>query len=80
MNIMLNLFLIPLLGGQGAAIATILTQGLGLIILLTFIAKKLEYKNVYNGLRPFRGDDFRAMKKLLLKKKGENSFLIGGVK
>lgn len=80
LNIMLNLFLIPLLGGQGAAIATILTQGLGLIILLTFIAKKLEHINVYNGLRPFRGDDFRAMKNLLLKKKGENSFLIGGVK
>jgi len=63
-NIVLNLFFIPALGGHGAAIATILTEFFGLSLLMTFIIKKLGYLKIANGLRPLRADDFRGLREL----------------
>jgi O-antigen/teichoic acid export membrane protein len=67
-NIVLNLFFIPVFGGHGAAIATVLTELTGLIIFFIFIKKRLSFVKFINGLRPLKGDDFRAMKELLLKR------------
>jgi O-antigen/teichoic acid export membrane protein len=67
-NIILNLFFIPLFGGHGAAIATVLTELVGLIIFFILIKRRLAYVNFINGLRPLKGDDFRAMKELLLRR------------
>jgi O-antigen/teichoic acid export membrane protein len=67
-NIVLNLFFIPVFGGHGAAIATVLTELAGLIIFFIFIKKRLSFVKFINGLGPLKGDDFRAMKELLLKR------------
>ena len=67
-NIVLNLFFIPLFGGHGAAIVTVLTELAGLAIFLILIKKKLPYIKVINGLRFLKVDDFRAMKELLPKR------------
>jgi O-antigen/teichoic acid export membrane protein len=67
-NIVLNLFFIPLFGGHGAAMATILTELAGLILFLAFIRKKLGFVKIIKGLRPLKGDDFQAIKELLPKR------------
>jgi O-antigen/teichoic acid export membrane protein len=67
-NIVLNLFFIPLFGGHGAAMATILTELAGLILLLAFIRKKLGFVKIIKGLSPLKGDDFQAIKELLPKR------------
>lgn len=67
-NIGLNLFFIPFFGGRGAAMATVLTELVGLIIFFSIIKKRLSYVNIINGLRPLKGDDFHAMKELLLRR------------
>jgi O-antigen/teichoic acid export membrane protein len=67
-NIVLNLFFIPLFGGHGAAMTTILTELAGLILLLAFIRKKLGFIKIIKGLRPLKGDDFQAIKELLPKR------------
>jgi Na+-driven multidrug efflux pump len=67
-NIALNLFFIPLFGGPGAAIVTVLTELAGLMIFLILIKKKLPYIKVINGLRFLKVDDLRAMKELLPKR------------
>jgi len=68
-NIVLNLFFIPLFGGHGAAMATILTELAGLILFLAFIRKKLGFVKIIKGLRPLKGDDFQAIKELLPKRR-----------
>ena len=67
-NIVLNLFFIPLFGGPGAAIVTVLTELAGLMIFLILIKKKLPYIKIINGLRFLKVDDFRAIKELLPKR------------